>query len=112
FLNFPQFTDPQIQKAVEEAMAANPFPPAVQVGMPLVGGLVMLIAGIAMLRGRGWGRWLFTVYFVLGLGIALAISHMKLLLIPGAMPQILLIYFMFRPVANAYFSPSEVVSSA
>jgi hypothetical protein len=97
---------------VQQAMAANPLPPQAQIAMGFVGALVMLISGIAMLRAQGWGRWLFTGYIALAFVVGIVTSPVKLLLIPSAILNLILIFFLFRPAASAYFGPSEAVSDA
>ncbi|HEX3659418.1 MAG TPA: hypothetical protein VHV55_26760 [Pirellulales bacterium] len=108
FMIIVQRNDPLVQ----QAMAANPLPPQAQIAMGFVGALVMLISGIAMLRAQGWGRWLFTGYIALAFVVGIVTSPVKLLLIPSAILNLILIFFLFRPAASAYFGPSEAVSDA
>ncbi len=60
-----------------------------------------LLAGVLMLRGSNWGRWLLVGWLVFHVGLsflhgpAQMVTH-SLLLVAG-------VYFLFRPPAAAYF---------
>lgn len=103
-----QRDNPQVQ----EAMALNPLPPAAQLTISVVGALVTLVSGIAVLRGQNWARWLFTGWFVLGFAVGLVVSPMKLMLIPGVIINLVLIFLLFRPAANAYFASGGAAPDA
>ncbi|WP_300752890.1 hypothetical protein [Janthinobacterium sp.] len=97
---------------VQELMAKNPMPIALQYGL-MYGGLILsLVAGIAMRRGHNWARLVYVGWSVIGLVIGLATSPMKSTLIPGAVLLAVIAYFLFRPNANAYFTPRVAANDA
>ncbi|MBB5367052.1 MULTISPECIES: hypothetical protein [unclassified Janthinobacterium] len=97
---------------VQELMAKNPMPIALQYGM-MYGGLALsLVAGIAMRQGHNWARLVYVGWSVIGLVIGLATSPMKSTLIPGAVLFAVIAYFLFRPNTNAYFNPRVAANDA
>lgn len=97
---------------VQELMAKNPMPIALQYGV-MYGGLILsLVAGIAMRQGHNWARLVYVGWSVIGLVIGLATSPMKTTLIPGAVLFAVIAYFLFRPNVNAYFNPRVAANDA
>ena len=73
--------------------------------------LLALLGGVFLLRGRNWARWLLALWMAFHVGLSVLHSTRELmmhLLLFG-----LIGYFLFRPVANAYFRrPSAVTAPA
>ncbi len=73
----------------------------------IVGALVCAVAGIAMMRGRAWGRTLWFAYGVLSLFYTAWLYKFQSMAIVVILPGIvvaLTIYFLTRPHVNAYFA--------
>lgn len=89
---------------VLEAMRKSPLPLPLQWGMAYAGMLVMIIAGVAFLKGRNWGRYLYLIWSVTGFAIGFAISPMSMTMVPGLVYFLVVITLLFLPQSNAYFS--------
>lgn len=96
----------------QELMAKNLLPLSVQYVMLYVGLAISVASGVAMLKGWNWGRTLYVAWSVLGLVIALATSPMKLVLIPSAIILAIIVFFLYRPKVNAFFSPRQAANDA
>jgi hypothetical protein len=97
---------------VTQLMEKTPLPIPIQYAMSYLGLSIMLISGIFMLKGLDWARKLYVGWTTFGLLIGIATSPMKATLIPGTVMFIVIVFFLFRPKANAYFSPSESEENA
>lgn len=91
-----------------ELMGRSPIPIPVQYLMTYVGLLVTLICGIAMLKGQNWARILYVIWYIIGFVVGIATSPMKVAMIPGSVVFVVIAFFLFRPIANEYFTASEV----
>jgi len=87
-----------------ELMSKNPIPVPVQYAMTYAASLIMLVSGVAMLKGQNWGRWLYVVGTAVGALIGIMTSPMKETMIPGFVVFVVFTFFLFRPKANEYFS--------
>ena len=72
-----------------------------------LGCLVVIISGVAMLRRYGWSRFLYIGWFIIVLVLEMAISPMKTMMIPSTVVFLVIVFFLFRPKVNDYFSPLE-----
>ena len=90
-----------------DLMSKSPMPIPAQYAMSYIGLLIMIVSGIAMLGGRNWARFLYVVWSAVGFVIGIATSPMKVALIPGFVVFVVIAFFLFRPQATQYFSPSE-----
>jgi hypothetical protein len=68
--------------------------------------LIPILAGIFVLRGRNWGRWLALAWMAFHVGISLLHSWQELLV--HLVLLALIGYIFFRPKAGAYFRRSEM----
>jgi hypothetical protein len=93
--------------AARELMSKSPIPVPVQYAMAYVGLLIMIVSGVAMLKGQNWGRWLYVVGTAVGFLIGIATSPLKEAMIPGFVVFVVVTFFLFRPNANKYFSDTE-----
>ncbi|MBS1786565.1 MAG: hypothetical protein JST85_02520 [Acidobacteria bacterium] len=64
--------------------------------------LFAIVSGILMLRGLGWGRWLLIVW--MAYHIVLSLFHSPFELIVHSLLFAVVLYFLFRPQAVAYFA--------
>jgi len=92
--------------AVRDVMGKNPVPIPLQFGIGAVGLLFRLLAGIFILKGANWARLLYTILGGIGLVYAFLTSPAKTLLVPGIMFYAVIVFFLFTPKANAYFTTS------
>jgi hypothetical protein len=96
---------------VQELMAQSPIPVPIQYVISYAGLAVMIISGLWMLKGQNWARLLYVIWSALGLVIGLATSPMKAMLIPGVLIYGVVVFFLFRPKANQFFSKPEAASA-
>lgn len=83
-----------------------------QLAFAMVGGLLTIAAGVGMLKGADWSRKLYIGWSILGLIVAFVTSPIKLALIPGTLVLALFIWLLYRPLANAWFSPLKAANDA
>jgi hypothetical protein len=74
-------------------------------GLPAV---VAIAAAAAMLAGENWGRWLFIVGQPLIIVAVITVSLLSgggfVMLAPGVIAYLLVVFIITRPPANTYFS--------
>ena len=96
----------------QEMMAKNLLPLSAQYAM-LFGGLVItVIAAAAMLKGLAWGRTLYVVWSIISLVVALFTSPIKIAIVPGVVALAVIVFFLYRPKAVAWFNPSRAANDA
>ena len=69
-----------------------------------------ILCGTFMLRGSNWARWLLVVW--MGYHIVLSVLHSPLQLVVHSLLFAVILYFLFRPQASAYFrgaSPGNIL---
>ena len=93
--------------AARELISKSAISVPVQYAMTYVGLLIMLVSGVAMLKGQNWGRWLYVVGTAVGFLIGIITSPLKEAMIPGFVVFVVVTFFLFRPKANEYFSDTE-----
>jgi hypothetical protein len=76
--------------------------------------LLGVLSGVFMLYGFNWARWLLVVW--MGFHIILSILHSPLQLLMHSLIFAVILYFLFRPQASAYFRgargmPPQIASS-
>jgi len=94
----------------KELMSRSIMPISIQYLMIYVGLLIMIVCGIAMLKGQNWARLLYVIWSIIGFVIGIATSPMKAAMIPGIVIFLIAVFFLFRPKANVYFAGIEVQS--
>ena len=60
-----------------DIMAKNPMPILVQHAISYIQILVMIISGVAMLKGMNWARYLYVIWSLISIVIGIATSPMK-----------------------------------
>lgn len=63
--------------------------------------LLAILCGVFLLRGRNWARWALVVW--LGYHVGLSLLHKPFELIVHGLLFAVVLYFLFRPQASAYF---------
>jgi hypothetical protein len=66
--------------------------------------LVSIVSGIAILKGRSWARFLYVGYTGIGFVFRVIVSIIDMIWIPRIVVFVVIIFFLFRPKANEYFS--------
>lgn len=94
-------TTEEMRQAMQE-VSSLPF--EVQVAQGLVGSVVTIVCGFGLRAGANWARVLYVVFMVLGIVISFATSELTLALAPSVLFTALIIFFLYRPAANAFFS--------
>ena len=89
---------------VKEIMARTPVPISVQYAMTYINILVGVAAGIGMLKKQNWARFLYVIWGAIQLLYVLFTSPMKMAFILSLLSLAIIVFFLFRPVANRYFS--------
>lgn len=89
---------------VKELMAKSPLPLSIQYAMTYIGYLISIASGIGMLKRQNWARFLYVEGVAIVSLISLFTSPAKVMLIPSLIFCVIIIFFIFRPVANQYFS--------
>ena len=87
-----------------ELMAKSPLPVPMQYAMIFVGAVVGGVCGVFMLQGANWARLLYVGWSVLGFVISFITTPAKLMLLPATVFLGVVVFFLFRPKANAFFS--------
>lgn len=97
---------------VIKMMAENPMPIPLQYVFTYLGLSISIVAGFAMLKGKNWGRLLYTVWGIIGFAVGMATSPAKVAIIPGAILFVIVVVFLFLPKANAYFASGKSLENA
>lgn len=96
--------NPTAKQMATELMSRSPIPISVQYLQMHAGFLIGVVSGIAMLRGRNWGRLLYIGWRVLGYIFDFVAYPMSMGIIPGLVVFIVFTVILFQPKANEYFS--------
>ncbi|MEK7269702.1 MAG: hypothetical protein AAB215_02040 [Planctomycetota bacterium] len=97
------FTVPQIRAAI----SMNPIPLPWQIASAALGTIVITVAGIALLKRRGWGRPLYAIWSLLAGGLSLATLQNPVMTVPSWACLGISLFFLYRPAANAYFAAAN-----
>ena len=81
-----------------------PLFPAMQY-MRYVGFLIMIVSGIAMLKGCNWARFLYVIWNIIWflVGVITLPPIMMGVMIFGFVAPLIIAFFLFRPKATAFF---------
>ncbi|MEA9585925.1 hypothetical protein VC279_06310 [Xanthomonas sp. WHRI 10064A] len=90
--------------AAESIMRQGVLPLWIQYAIGYFGMAVQFFCALAFFKGKSWGRTLYIGWGVLGLVIGFATSPTKLALIPGMILFAVVVFFLLRPAANAFFA--------
>lgn len=89
---------------VKELMSKSLLPIPLQYAMMYIGLVVSFVCGVGMLKGQGWVRLLYVIWGAIGLLINLITSPMKVAIIPGLIFFVIIVFFLYRPASNQYFT--------
>jgi len=97
------FQDP----AVRGSMSKESLPFSFQMIITYLGLFISLVSGIGFLKRQNWARFLYCGWCVIGSIIGFAASPLRLTALLGSALYLLVIFFLFRPKAKAYFLSKE-----
>jgi hypothetical protein len=100
-------SNPMVKEIAAKVMSQDPIPIPLQYLMLYGGLLIKAISGLAMLRGKNWGRLLFVSWSIFGFITGFATSPMKMGMIPG-----LVLFIVFAARILSLISSSERCSTA
>lgn len=86
-------------------MEQSGIPIAIQIAISFTGILITAVSGYALLKGYGWGRWLYLIAGAIGWVYAIITNPNKLMTLPNLLVLIAAAIFLFRRDANEYFAP-------
>jgi hypothetical protein len=92
---------------VLKELAKIPLPISVQIAWMYVGLSIAIASAFFMLRGANWARFLYIGWSAVSSLISLVISPAKTTLIPGLIVYGIIVFFLFQPKANQFFSGSS-----
>ncbi len=99
--------NPKALEMTEKIMALSPIPVPIQYFILYAGLLILIFTGVGMLRGSNGSRWLYVIWAGVGSIIGLATSPIKLVMAPSILFYFIILFFLFRPKANDFFSKQE-----
>ncbi len=109
FLTLPGAFGPGDDPQVQAMFARQRVPVAVQQAVILAGSVANLVSGYFLLRGQNWARHLYVAWTLVQFGYAWLAIPYRLVIIPGALLFLLIVYLLFRPRANSFFAGGELV---
>lgn len=89
---------------IKDMMANSPMPMALQYALMYCGTLILIISGIGILKGKNWARWLYTIWGIIGIIISVVTTPINMMMIPGVLFFLIIVFFLFRRKANEFFS--------
>jgi hypothetical protein len=94
------YNSPEVQAIMEE----SPLSVATQYTMMIAGLAASIAAGIGILKGQNWARYLYVGWSLIGFAVTIATSPLTASMIPGLVLFLVFAIFLFRPQANEYFT--------
>lgn len=82
----------------------SPLPLSAHIAIGAIGALVSLAGGYGVLKGLGWSRLVYTAWTLITFAIALASMPFDSMMVVVWLVQAVIIVFLFRPEANAWFA--------
>jgi hypothetical protein len=93
-----------------QMLEQSSIPVSVHVAMSVIGGLVSIACGYGVLKGLGWSRLAYTAWIVITAAVTLISMPFTSFMIVGWVIQAVIIYFLFRPEATAWFGGGATAS--
>lgn len=98
---------------VRKIMGLSSIPFPINVVMNYVGSIIILLSGIAMLKGHRWARVLFVIWSLIGFVIGLFTTPVTATaVILNVSLLSIIIFFLFSAKADDFFSPQETSCNA
>lgn len=93
-----------------QMLEQSSIPVSVHMAMSVIGGLVSIACGYGVLKGLAWSRLLYTGWIVLTAAVTLVSMPFTSFMIVGWLIQAVIIFFLFRPEATAWFGGGATAS--
>lgn len=90
------------------AMSKSPIPIPIQRLIAFGGLLISVVSGAGMLQGKNWSRHLYVGWSAVSFIINLITTPFKLMMIPAWVVFAVIVVFLYRPDANAYFNGNGI----
>ncbi|MGA9853772.1 MAG: hypothetical protein WBR29_00645 [Gammaproteobacteria bacterium] len=98
------WTSPIMQQVLTQVHARIPA----QVAVGVTGMIVRPTCGIAFLLRQNWARFVYVGWPLIAFAYAIITNpYTQLLLIPSLVLTLVIVHFLFRPVATQYFTAKE-----
>ena len=88
---------------VIDLLSQTPLPLPFLIGFMISLILANFIAGIGMLKQKNWARYLYAFFGLASISVNFISAPTKLAIVPGVVFYIVVLFFLFRSRANAYF---------
>lgn len=89
---------------MKQALELSPLSLEMQIALSVLGSLVTIIAGIGMLKGGNWARWLYLGFTLAMLGFSWVSIGLSTAMIPSIVFTIAIIGITFLPAANQFLN--------
>jgi hypothetical protein len=96
------YSDPAVQAGMERTGSS----PAMPIALGVLGAIVTIVAAYGILKGMNWGRILYTGWAVIGIVAMLIMGPLTNATVVGIVLMLILLFFLFRPAADAWFGRS------
>jgi hypothetical protein len=94
-----------------QLLEQSPLPLSVHIAIGAIGGLISIACGYGVLKGLGWSRLLYTAWILITCAITLATMPFTSLMVVGWVIQAVIIFFLFRSEASAWFGGGSAAAS-
>ena len=91
-----------------EMLKQNPLPIPVQFATSMLSPIVSIVSGIAILKGKNWGRFFYVIWWLIGFAVGLITTPVKVAMIPGTVVFLVIVYFLFNRKASEFFTSGKV----
>jgi len=85
-------------------LAKNTIPQNIQIAIVFVFAAIKLVCGISMLKGANWSRFTYVSAAVIEYAYLFLTFPSKLVVIQWSLIFAIIVLFLFRPAANAFFA--------
>jgi hypothetical protein len=86
-----------------ELMKQSPLPMSAHIAIGAIGALISVACGVGVLKGFAWSRLLYAGWVLISVAIALVSMPFSSVMVVGWLLQAVIIFFLFRPEAGAWF---------
>jgi hypothetical protein len=94
-----------------ELLKQSPLPMSAHIAIGAIGALVSIVCGYGVLKGLGWSRLVYTAWVLISAAITLVSMPLSSFMIVGWVIQAVIIFFLFRPEATAWFGGGSAPAS-
>lgn len=94
-----------------EILKQSPLPLSAHIAIGAIGALISIACGYGVLKGLGWSRPLYVTWVLISVLITLVSMPFSSLMVVGWVLQAVIIFFLFRPEARAWFRGGSAAAS-